>query len=189
MEIKPGMLVRITKNVKNWNKSMDQYVGTIQEIESVEDSFYGQRVTFKSADNKINEWSWIYQERHFEVLNCNTGPTKEQILRAAKTSHQAEEALRELFPEVFKNPYDHLVKFENIKGESLSNPCDIGNILERSGITFMILNGCAPNEDAKFRMLDEMSGNQMVIFDRNGKEVYRTNGKYCFGFVKNNQHD
>jgi hypothetical protein len=184
MEIKPGILVKITKSEKNWNRLMDKYIDTIQEIESVDDSFPYQTVKFKTTDSGINFWNWGYDQGHFKVLNFDAGPTKEQILRAAKTSLLAEEALRELFPEVFKNPYDHLVKFEKRKGEILSEPADVAKMLDKSGINFRILYGCAPNEDAELRMLDEMSNHQMIIFDRNGKEVYRTEGNYCFGFVK-----
>jgi len=189
MEIKKGMLVKITKSEKNWNKSMDKYIDTIQEIESVDDSFPYQTVKFKTTDSGINFWNWGYDQGHFKVLNFDAGPTKEQILRAAKTSPEAEKALKELFPEVFKNPYDHLIDFKKGTWDSLSEPADVAKMLDKSGINLRILYGCAPNEDAEFRMLDEMNNHQMIIFDREGKEVYKTEGNYCFGFVKNNQHD
>ena len=189
MEIKPGMLVRITKGKENWSKLMDQYVGTIQEIESVDDSFPYQTVKFKTTDSEINFWNWGYDQGHFEVVNSNGGPTKEQILKAAETSSEAKKALKELFPEVFKNPYDHLVKFEREDEKRLDDPHNVAKMLDKSGINLRILYGCAPNPDAEFRMLDEISNHQMIIFDFSGKEVYRTEGNYCFGFVKNNQHD
>jgi hypothetical protein len=184
MEIKKGMLVKITKSEKNWNKSMDKYIDTIQEIESVDDSFPYQTVKFKTTDSGINFWNWGYDQGHFKVLNFDAGPTKEQILKAAETSPEAKKALKELFPEVFKNPYDHLAKFEREDEKRLDDPHNVAKMLDKSGIKLRILYGYAPNKDAKFRMLDELNNHQMIIFDREGKEVYKTDGEYCFGFVK-----
>jgi hypothetical protein len=70
--IKSGDLVRITRSDRNWSPQMDAYVGRKFVVEYVREGQNTQGATqivsFRNASREINNWSWVYEDGHFEVI-------------------------------------------------------------------------------------------------------------------------
>ena len=207
-KLKVGMRVRITKGWDCWNDKMDKYVGKEYVIESLmmrsPNDEKIQCAKFECSSS-VNDWCWYIDFGHFVVIDepCTkapiTGdvpttdhvPTKEQILKAASTSPEAEKALKELFPAVFVNPWANLVSFEDETCDGWythTNGLDqVFKGLKKEGdaARMMVGVGMAPKEELMYRIAQPNKNMDLVIFDSRGNEVYRlVAGDGWFGFEK-----
>jgi len=116
------------------------------------------------------------------------GVTKEQVLKAAKTSPQAHNALMKLFPKFFIDD-NKLVKFNGGLYSGYVGAA-IQEAVNENGIFFVVANGLAPTDELKNRTLclqgDRSASVALVIFDKAGKQIFKSNGvdDVFIGFVK-----
>lgn len=189
-DLKPGCMVRIKKSSDNWSSDMDRFVGNVYIVSKVTDKSLGS-VKFKKPMSAVNSWAWNFDQGHFDIISVpgqtpvvadTTIPSKDQILEAAKTSPEAEKALRKLFPNYFE-PITKLLEFTGgIHTQDLGSALDL--FQREHGTNMMVADGLAMKDAHKRRTITTNFDLVMVVFDRNGKEVFRSNDPVFFGFEK-----
>lgn len=195
--------LEILRQIKSYKASGKYY--SISELASNLDGYmYVNSTIRKGISELLQEGKLTYMKGRIFVVEAGSVtpadtsgadsspvavPTEKQILEAASSSPEAKAALEKLFPKIFE-PKTQLVKFTGGTSEKTVGDAITRSIVSSStgaGIQLMVAKGMAPKDELQMKTLViEQNNVNLVVFDENGNEAYRSKpGKrVLFGFEK-----